>query len=260
MPTVHTHNQGNHQFARTIDSNKVSIFSCFRWLQLAINDFIRAPIISLLYGMLFSLVPIGLFYWVAVSQNHLVILPATIAFALVGPAFATGLYDVAWELEKGHQPTIRHSLKSMFRNPVGEWGFAIMLMVIMIAWTRIAALLHALYPNMAEPTLEQLLPFLTLGTVVGAVLAAIVFTISAFTPQIMVERKVDIMTAVLTSAKAVNNNAVPMFMWALLILAFIAFSFVTMGFGFIFVMPILSYASWHAYIAVIKTKRTRTYE
>lgn len=260
MATTHPHSHGRSEFARTIDSNKVSAFASLHWIQLAFSDFARAPFISLLYGALFSLVPIGIFYLVSITENHLVILPATIAFALIGPAFAAGLYDIAWELEKGHKPTIRHSLKSMFRNPVGEWGFAIMLMVIMIAWTRIAATLHALYPNMTEPTLEQLLPFLTVGTIVGALLAAIVFTISAFTPQIMVERRVDIMTAVATSAKAVNKNAVSMFIWAMVILFFIALGFVTAGFGFIIVMPILSFASWHAYIAVIKTKRARKYE
>lgn len=258
MATTHTH--GNAEFARTIDSNKVTVFAGVKWIKLAVKDFIRAPFISLLYGSLFSIVPVSIFYLVSITENHLVVLPATIAFALIGPAFAAGLYDVAWELEKGHKPTVRHSLKSMFRNPVGEWGFAILLMVIMIAWTRVAAIIHALYPNMVNPTFEQLLPFLALGTVVGALLAALVFTISAFTPQIMVERRVDIMTAVATSAKAVNNNSVSMFVWALIILAFIVFGFLTAGFGFIIVMPILSFASWHGYIAVIKTKRARKYE
>lgn len=260
MPTIHPYNEASKSFARSFESNKVSLFACFRWLQLAINDFIRAPLISLAYGIIFSIVPVALFYFVFTTENHLVILPATIAFALVGPAFAAGLYDVAWELEKGHKPTLGHTLKSMFRNPAGEWGFAILLMIIMVAWTRIAALLHALYPTMAEPTLEQLLPFLTLGTIVGAVLAALVFTISVFTPQIMLERRVDLMTAVATSAKAVNKNAGAMFVWALVIIAFIALGLATMGYGFVVIMPLLSYASWHGYIAVIKTKRERKYE
>ena len=91
-------------------------------------------------------------------------------------------------------------------------------------------------------------------------MAAIVFTISAFTPQIMVERRVDIMTAVATSAKAVNNNVWPMFIWAGVIAASVLIGFLTAGFGFIIIMPLLSYASWHAYIATIKTKRQRKYE
>ncbi|WP_448551645.1 DUF2189 domain-containing protein [Thalassotalea montiporae] len=268
MPTTQTSTQAqaNRQtrdkkaFARTIESNQVSTFACFHWLSLAIKDFTKAPLISLIYGLIFSVVPVAIFYLVANTENHLIILPATIAFALIGPAFATGLYDVAWELEKGHKPTMSHSLKSMFRNPVGEWGFAILLMICMIAWTRLAALIHALYPNTVNPTFEELTFFLGFGTLVGAAMAAVVFTISAFTPQIMVERRVDIMTAVISSAKAVNKNVVAMFAWALVILGFILVGFLTQGFGFILIMPVLSYASWHAYIAVIKTKRERHYE
>lgn len=260
MPTTQTSSKHVATFARTIDSNKILPMAPFHWLVLAAEDFRDAPFISLIYGVLFSLIPIAIFQFVIATNNHLVILPATIAFALIGPAFAAGLYDVAWELEKGHQPTVTHSLKAMFRNPVGEWGFAILLMIIMVAWTRIAALLHALYPSMANPTFQELLPFLGVGTVVGAVLAAIVFTISAFTPQIMVERRVDIMTALASSTKAVNKNAFPMLVWACLILGFVSIGFITKGYGFIIIMPLLSYASWHGYIAVIKTKRHRKYE
>lgn len=260
MPVTPSSEKQTTSFTRIIDSNKILPLDSFHWLVLAAEDFRDAPFISLIFGLLFSLIPIAIFQFVIETSNHLIILPATIAFALVGPAFAAGLYDVAWELEKGHQPSLKHSLMAMFRNPVGEWGFAILLMIIMVAWTRIAALLHALYPSIANPTFYELLPFLGVGTMVGAVLAAIVFTISAFTPQIMVERRVDIMTALASSVKAVNNNAFPMLVWACLILAFVSIGFITKGFGFIIIMPLLSYASWHGYIAVIKTKRHRKYE
>jgi uncharacterized membrane protein len=39
-----------------------------------------------------------------------------------------------------------------------------------------------------------------------------------------------------------------------------ALGFGTGAVGFIVIMPLLSYASWHAYIAVIKTKKARKYE
>jgi len=248
------------EFARTIESNKIDFSLPFHWLALAVNDFMRAPLISFIYGAIFSLIPAAILYLVNATENHLVILPSTVAFALIGPAFAAGLYDVAWELEKGHKPTFRHSLKSMFRNPVGEWGFAILLMVIMIAWMRIAALIHALYPSTADPTLEELMAFLTMGTLIGAMILGVVFMLTAFTPQIMMERRVDIMTAISTSIKAVNTNIGPMILWGVIVLAGVAIGFATFAVGFILIMPILSYASWHAYIAVIKTKRERKFE
>ncbi|WP_462159840.1 DUF2189 domain-containing protein [Pseudoalteromonas sp. GB56] len=257
---VSTNATSHTEFARCFECNKISTFAPFHWLALAFGDMARAPILSLIYGLVFTLIPATILFFVYSSQSHLVILPAAVAFALVGPAFAAGLYDVAWELEKGHTPTLTHSLKSMFRNPAGEWGFAVLLMVVMIVWMRLAALVHALYPNTVNPSFEELSAFLTLGSLIGGVLLVTVFAMSAFTPQIMMERRVDIMTAVVSSMHAVRNNIGAMIVWCGCIIALILIGFATGTAGFIIIMPLLSYASWHGYIATIKTKRPRTYE
>ncbi|MEH6394231.1 DUF2189 domain-containing protein [Pseudoalteromonas sp.] len=259
MPSSNTLNK-NTEFARCLECNKVSTFAAFHWLALAFQDMMRAPILSLIYGLIFTIIPLAIIYSGVYAGTYLVILPATVAFALIGPAFAVGLYDIAWELEKGHSPTLLHSLKSMFRNPAGEWGFAVLLMVIMIIWMRLAALVHALYPSHANPTFEELSAFLTLGTIIGGILLVTVFAISAFTPQIMMERRVDIMTAVMSSMNAVKTNFSAMIVWSGCIFVLVAIGFMTGATGFIVIMPLLSYASWHGYIAVIKTKKARGYE
>ncbi|MDG1732856.1 MAG: DUF2189 domain-containing protein [Thalassotalea sp.] len=267
MASSHIENKANkHQrikkreFSRSLDVNTVSISAPFHWLGLAFKDLINSPLIAVSYGLVFSIIPVAICFLVLSTNNHLYILPSIVAFSIIGPAFATGLYDVAWELEKGHSPTFKHSFMSMFRNPVGEWGFALLLVIIMIAWMRIATLIHVLYPSSIDPTIEELISFLAMGISAGAIISVVVFSLSAFTPQIMVERRVDIMTALTTSIKAVSANAVPMLIWAMIIVTMISFSVLTLGFGFIITMPILGLASWHAYIAVIKTKRQRNYE
>lgn len=248
------------EFSRSIDVNVVSFSAPFHWLSLAIKDLMKSPLISISYGLVFSIIPVAICFLVLSTNNHLYILPAIVAFSLIGPVFATGLYDVAWELEKGHTPTFKHSFMSMFRNPAGEWGFALVLVIIMIAWLRLASLIHVLYPSNMSPNIEELISFLAIGISVGAIMSAVVFSLSAFTPQIMVERRVDIMTALTTSVKAVNANAIPMLIWSMIIVTMITMSVLTLGLGFIITMPILALASWHAYIAVIKTKRQRHYE
>ena len=130
----------------------------------------------------------------------------------------------------------------------------------MIAWMRLAALVHALYPSHANPTFEELSAFLTLGSIIGGVLLVTVFSLSAFAPQIMMERRVDIMTAVISSMNAVKTNFAAMVVWSICIFLLVAVGFATGATGFIVIMPLLSYASWHAYIAVIKTKKPRGYE
>jgi len=259
MPKAATINK-NIPFARCIACNKVDTFAPLHWLALAVKDFTRAPLLSLIYGLIFSLIPVIILYIVYYSGTHLVILPAAVAFALIGPAFAVGLYDIAWELEKKHKPTLKHSLKSMLRNPVGEWGFVIMLMLVMIVWMRLAALIHVLYPHTIDPTLEELSAFLMLGSCIGALMLTSVFAISAFTPQIMMERRVDVMTAVMSSCNAVKENIGAMIVWALCIMFFVVLGFITGAIGFLIIMPLLSFASWHGYIAIINHKTDRGFE
>lgn len=260
MTTAHTSKPHQNKFSKSIDNNIVPTSAPFHWLSLAVKDFVAAPLLSVTYGLMFTIIPALMFYFVDTTDNYLIILPMSVAFALIGPIFSAALYDVAWELEKGHKPSFSHSFKSLFRNMTGAWSFAIVLMVVMIAWMRIAAMVHAIYPDAVNPSFEELFSFLSLGTILGTIILCVVMMISAFTPQIMLERRIDIMTAIATSVRAVNDNMLTMFVWGLIIIAAVFLGFVTFSLGFIIIMPILSYASWHAYIAVIKTKITRKYE
>ena len=250
----------NSGIARVIPSKKLHKFACFNWIALAIQDFKRAKLISFVYGVIFTIIPLGISYSVQASGFYLVIFPAMICFMLIGPYLAAGLYDVSWQFEKKRKPSLRHSLKAMSRNAVNEWAFGIMLMVLMIFWLRVASLIHAFaYPQYDVPSFGELLPFLTVGTIVGAGFTCLVFFISAFTQPILLERKVDLATAVLTSMNAVWRNKLPMFVWACVILFSVFLGFVTFFAAFIVIMPVLGYATWHGYIETIETKRERKF-
>lgn len=246
--------------ARVIPCKTLDKFDCFRWISLAVNDFKNAKLISFTYGAIFTLLPLGIYFLVYATEWHLVIFPAMVCFMLIGPFLAAGLYDVAWQFEKKNKPSLRHSLKAMSRNAVNEWGFGLFLMILMIFWLRVASLIHALYPEYLDFTFANAWPFLALGTAVGAGFTTLVFFISAFTQPILLERKVDLATAVLTSMNAVWRNKVPMFVWACVIMFSVFLGFVTFFAAFLVIMPLLGYASWHAYIATIETKRERKFE
>lgn len=250
----------NSGIARVLPCKKLAVFDSLKWISLAINDFKRAPVISLTYGAIFTLIPWLIFYLVDSTGWYMIIFPAMVCFMFLGPYLAAGLYDVAWQFEKKNKPSFRHSLKAMSRNAVNEWGFAILLMVLMIFWLRIASLIHALYPSYEAYSLASLWPFLLIGTIVGAALTVLVFFITAFTQPILLERRVDLATAVLTSMNAVWLNKKAMFFWASIILFSVFLGFVTFFFAFLVIMPIIGYASWHGYIDTIEVKRGREYE
>ena len=243
-----------------IPCKKLEIFDSIKWLALAFDDFKRAPTISLTYGVIFTVIPWFIYYLVDLTGWYMIIFPAMVCFMLIGPFLAAGLYDVSWQLEKKNKPSFRHSLKAMSRNAVNEWGFAFLLMVLMIFWLRSASLIHAFYPENQAYTLLSLATFLIVGSLVGAALTVFVFFITAFTQPILMERRVVLPTAVLTSMNAVWHNKGAMFFWASIILLSVFIGFVTFFVAFLVIMPIIGYASWHGYIDTIDVKRKRTYE
>ena len=246
--------------ARVIPCKELDVGDPIKWLALALRDALRTPFLTFIYGVFFAVIPWFIMYLVNMTGWHLVIMPAIVCFMLIGPFLASGLYDVSWELEKGHKPTLKHSLGAMKRNAVHEWGFGILLVVMMIFWLRVASLIHAIYPSNTEITIESLTPFLVLGTLVGAGFSAVMLFITAFTQPILMERKVDLATAILTSVNAVWVNKVPMFIWGGIIFTAVAIGFVTGFVGFIILMPLIGYASWHGYIDAIEVKRGRKYD
>ena len=64
----------------------------------------------------------------------------------------------------------------------------------------------------------------------------------------------------ISSIHAVKENFAAMVVWSICIFVLVALGFAAGAAGFIIIMPLLSYASWHGYIAVIKTKTPRGYE
>ncbi|GGD53138.1 DUF2189 domain-containing protein [Lacimicrobium alkaliphilum] len=245
---------------RVIPCKKLEPGDPLKWLVLGWRDLARAPMLTAIYGVIFAAIPWLITYLVTLTGWHLVILPSIVCFMLIGPFLAAGLYDVSWELAKQHKPNLWHSIKAVKRNAVNEWGFGILLTILMIFWLRVASLIHALYPPYLDDNLQNLLPFLALGTVIGAGFTLLVFFISAFTQPVLMERRVDLATAVLTSMHAVWSNKIPMLIWAAIIATSVGIGFVTGFAGFIILMPLIGYATWHGYIDTIEVKRARLYE
>ena len=103
------------------------------------------------------------------------------------------------------------------------------------------------FPMQAKPGLIELLPYLGIGSVVGAIFAGVVFAASAFSVPMIMDRKADAITTVITSINAVLRNKKPMLLWAAIIVLFVILGFATALVGFLILLPILGHATWHAY-------------
>lgn len=127
----------------------------------------------------------------------------------------------------------------------------------MIVWARLSALLFGVIVGGNNLTLDgstaQLffsgsgLAFLLVFLAVGAIVAAAVFAVSVVSMPMMLNRKTDLITAVLTSLAAVRANPAPMLLWAALIVIFTGIGLLTFYLGLALALPLIGHATWHAY-------------
>lgn len=222
-----------------------------RWLRLGWADMMRAPRLSLTYGaalMALSML-IAAFAW-RFGTIALYVGLAT-GFVFIGPALAVGLYSISRQLGKGQVPVMGYCLREGWHHVRELLVLGVVLLVVMLVWARAAAMVHVFFPVESNPGLTEMLPFLGIGSAVGAVFAAIVFSASAFSLPMIMDRKVDSISAVVTSVNAVLRNKKPMLLWASLIALCVALGFATAFVGFIVLLPLIGHATWHAYVEAI---------
>lgn len=216
------------------------------WVAAGWRDFRASLRVSLIYGALvwgLSLAVVGLAW---VLGRYVLVLAMLSGFVFVAPVLATGLYSVSRQLDRGEKPSFRRSTDRMRLALGNALVFTLVLLVIFLVWARAASMVHIFFPAQ-EQGWVGLLPFLLIGSAVGSIFALIVFSASAFSLPMIVDREVDMVTACITSINAVLRNKPAMAVWSGLIAGLTAMAFLTLGTGLVVVIPILGYATYHGY-------------
>ena len=224
------------------------------WLKLGWEDFKRSPGASLCYGGFLVLISYVLAFFTWKLGGYILMFSLMSGFVFIAPVLALGLYSVSCQLEKGLKPRIGYCLKEGHRHLGNEMVYSMILLVIFLLWARAGSVLHIFFPVEANPDFSDLAVFLGIGSAVGSIFAALVFSASAFSLPMMLDRKVDTVTAVLTSVHAVVSNKAAMVVWVLIIMAALAISFLTAFLGLAVLMPVIGYATWHGYRDTIQVE------
>ena len=80
---------------------------------------------------------------------------------------------------------------------------------------------------------------------------ALVFALSVISIPLLMERDIDVVTAMAASVRAVVSNPKAMGLWAALIAGAVFVGIATLGAGLVVVFPLIGHATWHAYRDVI---------
>ncbi len=249
---------GDNAEPSTIRLYRVDLEAPWRWLQAGWSDIERIPRISLTYGAVFTVLALVLVLGLSYSGLQSMILPLAGGFLLVGPVFAVGLYESSRRLA-ANEPVSLNTLFNAGSHVVGQLAlFGLSLLLIFLAWVELAFLLFMLfYGGQSQPPLQEFIPsllstwkgagLLTIGSIIGAVMAALVFTISMISVPMLLARKVGVATAVVASVQAVRLNYQTAGLWAALIVGIMALGMATSFVGMMIAFPLVGHATWHAY-------------
>jgi len=235
---------------------KLSFWAPFRWIRLGTADLIQAPQQSLVYGFVVAVL-IGAVSMVAWFRGSQWIMFGMLGgFVFLAPLVCVGLYAISAQLERGQQPVLARSMRAAFRRHIGnEAVFALVLLVIFLVWSRAAVIVTAvMFPTDGNPTTAELASFLAFGSGIGAIFAAVTFSASAFSLPMIMHRDVDSVTAIVTSVNAVLRNKGAMLVWLAIIVFALALGVVTAFVGLIVMIPVIGYATWHAYEETIDAR------
>ncbi|MBD3822295.1 MAG: DUF2189 domain-containing protein, partial [Thiotrichales bacterium] len=172
--------------------------------------------------------------------------------------------SIAQQLEQGKHPSLRESIVAWCKNGSEICSFALALGMITAAWSLATLFIAAISQSsslliinpdeglMSFLKSEAGLNFMVFFMVGAVIISAFVFSISVITlPLLLKDKNVGVINAMILSFKVVMENKLVMFVWALTIGALLTIGLVTLGLAMVLIMPLLGYASWHAFNQLI---------
>jgi len=201
----------------------------------------------------------------ALNQNLLpFVFPLAAGLTLLGPAVASGFYELARRRECGDDPTWRHFLDVIRSDSiVSILALTIVLLAIFGLWISSAWSIYASTLGPEPPAsigqflaelfgTEQGWRLIIIGNLVGFLFAALVLAISVVSFPMLVDRHVSAISAVEASVRATLRNPLPIAVWGLIVATLLVLGSIPFFVGLAVVLPLLGYSTWHLYRRLVE--------
>ncbi len=218
-----------------------------KWIKEGWQDIKKAPKQSLTYGfilLLLSYLITACNYWFG---NLGMFIGLITGFVFLGPILALNLYSISARLERGAPNSISLNFKDAISQISNEMIFTVILGIVFLIWARAATGIHIFFPENSDANWTEMLLFLGVGSSIGAIFCAIIFTASAFSLPMLLDKDTDTVSAVVSSINAVLRNKPAMMVWAAIIVGCVIVGVLTAYLAFVVLLPLLGHATWHSY-------------
>jgi uncharacterized membrane protein len=233
-------------------------------LKKGLSDFNEKPSHIVLLMVIYPV--LGLIFARAAAGYDLLplVFPLVSGFALIGPIVALGVYELSRRREQGLPVQIRDAF-NVIHSPsiLAIVELSILLGVIYLAWLGSAQAIYWATFGSVAPTsfvgfVEQIFmtqqgwTLILAGCGVGFMFALAVLAIAAISFPMLLDKEVDVATAIHTSARAFAANPLIMLAWGLTVTGLLILGAIPLFYGLAITMPIVGHATWHLYRKIVE--------
>ena len=202
------------------------------------------PGVSLGFAALFAAVALLAALLLGRADMTPLMVTAAGGFMLVGPALLAGYFRVARVWRSGGAPGWGDLLAGFREAPRQLWGLALVCALLLMIWLTDAGILYSFMigATASEAGGGAVGRFLGWSAPMGALLAFIIYAISAFAVPLLCDHRAGLVAAVVASVRAVFASFGALMLWAVLLGSTMIASILLLPL-FVVTFPLLAYAS-----------------
>jgi len=250
---------GGKPMIRTITAEDVYAALAAGWA-----DFRAVPAFGLFFGGIYAAAGIAILLTLWVVGLPVWIIPFALGFPLIGPFVAIGLYEVSRRREEGlplDWDAILSAVWGQRERQIPSMAFVVLAAVLVWLWAAAVLVILFLGRSGGYSDFGAILgsangtALVLTGTIVGGVIAFLLFALTAVSLPMLLDRDVDYVTAMVASWQAVTSNLQPMLHWAWIVAASLFVGMLPLFLGLVVALPVLGHGTWHLYRKVIAPER-----
>ena len=224
------------------------------------RDFLAYPAYGLFFASIFVSVGLITAYLALTKGETAWLIIAAAGFPLLAPFTAVGLYEVSRRRETGerlHWSAILGAVRGRGDEQILAMG--VILFVAFGFWMIVAHAVFAIFVGEAGLGSDPLAIFestaglvmLLVGSLIGGLMAFGFYTVTVFSLPMLLDREVDILTAIIASLRAFSSNRFVLTAWAVLVLGGLLLAMVPIFIGLLIAIPVFGHATWHLYFRAV---------